>query len=337
MAGDRSRWRWVGPIAALLVFAVVVLILHHQLAHLHVRNVFAHLHTIPQRQVLAALGFTAASYWLLSNYDVLALAYLRRTIPYPRILFTSFIAYSFGHTLGFSAFTGAAIRFRLYATAGVSAIDVATISAFCSLSLGIGLATIAGLSLFLSPTHAAQILHLHHNWSLLAGLVLLTAVAAYAAWATLARGTLELRGWALRAPGPAIGLAQLALSVVDLSLSSAVLWSLLPPDAHIGFVPFLGTYALAVIAGIVSHVPGGVGVFEAVMLLTLPGVPSDALLGSLLAYRGVYYVVPLVFGTLLFGTKELTAQRSRIAWAQELASVYIAPVVPQIAGALSFL
>ena len=337
LAADRSRWRWVGPIAALVVFSVVVLILHRELAHLHVSGVFAHLHAIPRRQVLAALGFTAASYWLLSNYDVLALAYLRRRIPYPRILFTSFIAYSFGHTLGFAAFTGAAIRFRLYATAGVSAIDVATISAFCSLSLGIGLATIAGLSLYLSPAHAAQILHLHHNWSLVAGTVLLAAVAAYAAWATLARGTLELRGWALRAPGPAIGLAQLALSVADLSLSAAVLWSLLPSDAHIGFVPLLGTYALAVIAGIVSHVPGGVGVFEAVMLLTIPGVPADALLGSLLAYRGVYYLVPLVFGTLLFGTKELALQRSRMMRAQELASVYIAPVVPQIAGALTFL
>ena len=334
---DRPRWRWAGPLAALLVFTAVGLILHRQLAHLHVSHVLAHLHAIPRRQVLAALGFTAASYWLLSNYDVLALAYLRRRIPYPRILFTSFIAYSFGHTLGFSAFTGAAIRFRLYATAGVSAIDVATISAFCSLSLGIGLATIAGLSLFFSPVHAAQILHLHHNWSLLAGLVLLTAVAAYAAWATLARGTLELRGWALRAPGPAIGLAQLALSVADLSLSSAVLWSLLPADAHVGFVTFLGIYATAAIAGIVSHVPGGVGVFEAVMLLTLPGVPADALLGSLLAYRGVYYLVPLVFGTLLFGSKELSAQRGRMMRAQELASVYIAPVVPQVAGALTFL
>jgi phosphatidylglycerol lysyltransferase len=102
-------------------------------------------------------------------------------------------------------------------------------------------------------------------------------------------------------------------------------------------VPFLGTYALAVIAGIVSHVPGGVGVFEAVMLLTLPGVPADALLGSLLAYRGVYYLVPLVFGTLLFGSKELAAQRSRMRRAQELASLYIAPVVPQVAGALTFL
>jgi phosphatidylglycerol lysyltransferase len=327
----------VGPLAALLVFAGVVLMLHHQLARLHIGSVFEHLHAIPRAHVLAALGFTALSYWLLTTYEVLALRYLRRAIPYSRILFTSFIAYSFGHTLGFAAFTGAAIRFRLYATACITAIEVATISAFCSLSLGIGLATVAGLSLFLAPAHAARVLHLHHNWSVLVGTLLLGAVSAYALWACLARGRLEMRGWALRAPGAAIGLAQIGLSVMDLSLSAAVLWWLLPPQTHIGFVTFLGVYAAAVIAGIVSHVPGGVGVFEAVMLFALPGVPAEALLGSLLAYRGVYYLVPLVCGTLLFASKELLAQRSALARAQELASLYIAPVVPQIAGALTFL
>jgi phosphatidylglycerol lysyltransferase len=329
--------RWAGPLAALLVFAGVGLLLHHELAQLHVSRVFAHLHSIPRRQVLVALGFTAASYWLLSTYEVLAFAYLRRAIPYTRVVFTSFIAYSFGHTLGFTAFTGAAIRFRLYSTAGVTAVEVATVSAFCSLSLGIGLATVSGLSLLLSPAHAAAVLRLHHNWSLLVGAALLVVVGAYALWACLARSAFEIRGWALRAPGAAIGLAQIALGVLDLSLSSAVLWWLLPSGAHISFISFLGVYAAAVIAGIISHVPGGVGVFEAVILLTLPGVPADALLGSLLAYRAVYYLVPLVFGTLLFGSKELSAQRGRIAWAQELASIYIAPVVPQIAGALTFL
>jgi len=327
----------VGPLATLLVFGAVVLVLHHQLARLHVKSVLHHLHAIPRAQVLAALGFTALSYWLLTTYEVLALRYLRRAIPYTRILFTSFIAYSFGHTLGFAAFTGAAIRFRLYATACVTAIDVATISAFCSLSLGIGLATVAGLSLLLAPAHAARVLHLYHTWSLLVGALLLAAVIAYALWACLARGKLEIRGWALRAPGAAIGLAQIGLSVMDLSLSSAVLWSLLPQQTHIGFVTFIGVYAAAVIAGIASHVPGGVGVFEAVMLFALPGVPADALLGSLLAYRGVYYLVPLLFATLLFGSKELSARRSALARAQQLASLYIAPVVPQIAGALTFL
>jgi phosphatidylglycerol lysyltransferase len=335
---DQNRlWRWAGPLAALVVFAGVVLVLHHELAQLHVKSVLAHMHAIPRRQVFAALGFTAASYWLLSSYEVLAFAYLRRVIPYTRIVFTSFIAYSFGHTLGFAAFTGAAIRFRLYATAGVTAVEVATISAFCSLSLGIGLATVAGVSLLFSGPGAAAVLRLHHNWSVLVGTGLLVAVGAYALWACLARTAFEIRGWALRAPGAAIGLTQIVLGVLDLSLSSSVLWWLLPPEAHIGFITFLGVYAVAVIAGIVSHVPGGVGVFEAVILLTLPGVPAESLLGSLLAYRAVYYLVPLVFGTLLFGSKELSAQRSRIAWAQELASIYIAPVVPQIAGALTFL
>ncbi len=281
--GERGLWRWVGPLATLLVFGAVVLVLHHQLARLHVKSVLQHLHAIPRAQVLAALGFTALSYWLLTTYEVLALRYLRRAIPYTRILFTSFIAYSFGHTLGFAAFTGAAIRFRLYATACISAIEVATISAFCSLSLGIGLATVAGLSLLLAPAHAARVLHLYHTWSLLVGALLLAAVIAYALWACLARGKLEIRGWALRAPGAAIGLAQIGLSVMDLSLSSAVLWSLLPQQTHIGFVSFIGVYAAAVIAGIASHVPGGVGVFEAVMLFALPDVPADALLGSLLA------------------------------------------------------
>jgi phosphatidylglycerol lysyltransferase len=332
-----TLWRWVGPLTALVVFAAVGLILHHQLAHLHVRSIFAHLHAIPRRQILAALGFSALSYWLLTTYEVLALRYLRRAIPYARILFTSFIAYSFGHTLGFAVFTGSAIRFRLYVSAGITAIDVATITAFCSLSLALGLATVLGASLLVTPEHAAHILHLDPRWSQLLGGLLLCAVAAYALWACLARGTLEIRGWALRAPGAAIALPQLLLSVLDLTLSSAVLWWLLPPSAHVPFVTFVGVYAAAVIVGIVSHVPGGVGVFEAVILYTLPNVPADALMGSLLAYRAVYYVVPLVFGTLLFGSKELAAQRGRLAWAQELASIYVAPVVPQIAGALTFL
>jgi phosphatidylglycerol lysyltransferase len=330
-------WRWVGPLAALVVLTAVALVLHRQFAHLHVKRVFAHLHAIPRRQVLAALGFTALSYWLLTTYETLGLAYLRRLLPYPRILLNSFIAYSFSHTLGFAAFTGAAIRLRLYATAGIGALDVATVSAFCSLSFGIGLATISGLSLVLSPAHAARLLHLHQQWSVLVGVLLLAVVCAYALWACLARGTLEFRGWALRPPGPLIALAQIVLGVLDISLSSAVLWSLLPAGAHVGFITFLGVYAAAVVAGIISHIPAGVGVFEAVILLTLPGVPTDALVGSLLAYRAVYYVVPLVFGTLLFGSKELSAQRGRIARARELASAYIAPVVPQIAGALTFL
>jgi phosphatidylglycerol lysyltransferase len=328
--------RWIGPLAALLVFGAVAYVLHGEVARLHFNRVFSDLRAIPRRRALIALGFTGISYWVLSGYDVLALLYLRKRLRYAQILFTSFIASAFGHTLGFAAFTGGAIRFRLYASSGVSAVEVATIAAFASFSIGIGLATLAGISLFLSPQHSAAVLHLSHELTFLLGALLLAAVIAYALWAAFSRGVLEIRGWALRAPGPRIGLPQVALSVLDLSLAGSVLWWLLPPGSHVHFIPFIGAYAIAVIAGIVSHVPGGIGVFETVMLLMLRGVPPEALLGSLLAYRAVYYLVPLLFGATLFGYKELSATRAHFARARARAAMYVAPVAPQIAGGLTF-
>jgi phosphatidylglycerol lysyltransferase len=333
----RTLLRWLGPLAALLVFGVVAYVLHGEIARLRFNRVFAHLQAIPRARVLAALGFTTISYWVLSGYDVLALRYLRKRLRYGRILFSSFIASAFGHTLGFAAFTGGAIRFRLYASAGVTAVEVATIAAFASLSIAIGLGTLAGISFFLSPAQSAAVLPLGHDLTFLAGALLLAAVAAYALWSTFSRGVLEIRGWALRAPGPAIGLSQVGLGVLDLSLAGSVLWWLLPAGSHIGFLPFIGAYAIAVIAGIVSHVPGGIGVFETVMLLIVRGIPPEALLGSLLAYRAIYYFVPLLFGAVLFGYKELSATRAHLARARERASMYVAPVAPQIAGALTFL
>jgi phosphatidylglycerol lysyltransferase len=333
----RSLVPWIGPLAALVVFGIVAYVLHLEVMRLHFSSVLAHLTSIPRAHVLAALGLTTVSYWALSGYDLLALRYLRKRLRYGRVLFTSFIASSFGHTLGFAAFTGGAIRFRLYGTAGVTAIEVATISAFSSLSIAIGLATIAGISLFLSPAQTALVLHLERGWTRVLGALLLATVASYALWATLARGALEIRGWALRAPGPGIGLPQMALGVTDMTLAGSVLWWLLPARSHVAFMPFMGAYAIAVIAGIVSHVPGGIGVFETVILLMLRSVPPDALLGSLLAYRAVYYLVPLLFGATLFGYKEISAQRSRFARARERAAEYVAPVAPQICGALTFL
>jgi phosphatidylglycerol lysyltransferase len=329
--------RWIGPLASLLVFTVVALVLRRELAHLHTREILEELRQTPRLYVAIAFGFTAASYWLLGFYDFLGLRYIGKAVAYPRVLMTSFIANAFGHNLGLAAFTGGAVRFRMYASAGLTAIDVATVQGFCSLTIGIGLATLGGLSLTLEPTHTAAVLHLHPRWAMLVGIMLLSGVGAYAAWCILGRTPIEIRGWALRAPRPALGFAQIVLGMCDLSCSTAVLWWLLPPQAHMGFLTFVGAYAAAVTAGIVSHVPGGLGVFETVIVFALPDVPASSLLGSMLIYRAVYYLAPLMAATLLFGLKELSAQRGPLARAHALASLYIAPVVPQVAGTLTFL
>jgi phosphatidylglycerol lysyltransferase len=331
-----SIWRWIGPLAALVVFGAVAWVLHRELAHLHLHDIFHELRSIPPSAVGAALVITALSYWTLSFYDFLALRYLRKTLPYARMVFTSFIAYAFGHNLGLAAFTGAAIRLRLYASAGLTAIDVVTVQGFCSLTSAIGLATLGGLSLLLEPEQLRAAVHLPAWWTRASGVMLLSAVAGYAICSIFIRRPLEVRGWQLRIPRPAIAFPQIALGLVDLGIASAVLYVLLPPAANISFLAFLGAYAAAVTVGIISHVPGGIGVFETVIILAVPQVPASVLLGSMLVYRAVYYLVPLAVAALLFGAKELEARRASIARAHELASLYIAPVVPQVAGTLIF-
>ncbi len=327
--------RWLGPMAALLVLGGVAYVLHGQLLRLRVPDIAAHLRNIPRAHLLVALALTGADYCLISGYDLLALRYVRKRLRYARVLFTAFIAAAFGHNLGFSAFTGGAIRLRLYTTAGITAVEVATITVFYSLSIALGLTLLAGLALALAPGTAAALPLPFATTPI--GVLLLVAVAVYALWAAFSRRVVEVRGWALRAPGTLIGWGQIALSALDLSLAASVLWLLLPPDAHIGLLPFLGAYVIALTAGIISHVPGGIGVFETVILLMLHGASVDALLGALLAFRAVYYLAPLVVGAALFGYQEINAQRRHLVRARESAATYVRPVAPQVAGTLTFL
>ena len=329
--------RWLGPLGALLVLAGVGYVLHRELARLRPADILAHLRSIPRAHVLAAVALTAASYWLITSYDLLALHYVRRRLRYGRVLFTGFIAAVFGHNLGFSAVTGGAIRLRLYSAAGITAVEVATITVFYSLSIALGLTAIAGLSLTLAPHAAALALHLRTQWIRSAGALLLAAVCAYLLWAGLSRRAIEIRGWALRAPGFTLGLGQTLLAMADLAVEGSVLWWLLPAAAHIGLVPFMGTYVIALTAGILSHVPGGIGVFETVMLLALHQAPTDSVVGALLAFRAVYYLTPLLFGATLFAYQEFHTRRRDLARARRQAATYVTPVAPQIAGSLVFL
>jgi phosphatidylglycerol lysyltransferase len=332
-----ERTRWLRPLAALVVFGVAAFVLHRELAHFHVREVLDNLRAIPRATIMQAFGLTCVSYWLLAFYDVLALRYARKTISYGRKLFTAFIAYAFGHNLTLAGFTGAAVRLRLYASTGLTAIEVATVSGFCSVTALLGLAALAGLSLVTDPSQTASGLHLEEREALLLGSLLVASVGSYLAWASFGRRPLEIRGWALREPGAVIGFAQLALGIADFALAAAVMYVLLPSEADVSYPVFAGLYAAAIAAGLISHVPAGLGVFEAVILLVLPDVQPEKLLGALLAYRAVYYLAPLSLAALLFVGQELRAQRGHLARAQAVASAYFAPVVPQVAATLTFI
>ena len=327
---------WLRPLAVFTLLALAVWSLHRNLGQLHLREILAELHAIPNDILVVALALTALSYWTLGFYDVMALRYAGKAISYARTLFTSFIAYALGNNLSLAAFTGAAVRLRLYTASGLTAVDVATVSGFCSLTIVLGLMELCAAALLLEPDQTASALHLNATGAMVVGALLFLAVVGYVVWSSTSRGKFEIRGWALRPPGATLSVAQLALAALDISLAAAVLWVLLPPEAAIAFLPFAGIYAVAVTAGLISQVPGGIGVFEAIVVLTFPDAPAPKLLGSLLAYRAIYYLVPLVVAAILFLVNEILARGNLLVRAHRLTSAFIAPVVPQVVATLTF-
>ena len=310
--------------------------MERELHSLHLRDVFAAANAVSAHAMWLAAACTALSYALLTGYDLLGFRYLRKSAGVGRATFVSFIANSFGHNLGFASLTGAAVRVRLYADNGLSALEAATISGFCSLTSCLGLATLIGGSLLLRPDSAVGALHMHSGWIIALGGAALLLVMAYWLWARLPERVLEFRGWALHAPGAGLAAQQIILGGVDMAASAAVLWLLLPAGTDVAYIHFVGAYAIAVVAGLLSHLPGGIGVFEAVLLLMMPQVSPEAMLGSLLIYRAFYYLLPLSLAAPLFVLRELALQRSRLLRAHTVASALISPLVPWIGGVLAF-
>jgi phosphatidylglycerol lysyltransferase len=331
--------RWLAPLVSVLAFALVVGFVHHALGQYHLRDIVAELRSIPLPRVAAAAALTALSYLLLTLYDTLGVRYVGKPVPYARTALTSFVAYAFGHNMGLAAFTSTAVRYRIYSTLGFTAIDVATVASFCALTSALGLGVLAG-SAALVAVPGAKALHLGHIWSPLFGGALLAGVAAYVAWASLAARPLAVGSWEARPPGPRLAWAQLVVGIADLSTAAAVLWLLLPASADLGFPAFAGVYAIAVAGGIVSQVPGGLGVFEAILLLALPQVPTPQLLGALIAYRGIYYLAPLVMAAVALLLHEIHMQRSRLVHAGRTAGGWVTPlllpIAPQLIGVLVF-
>ena len=328
--------RLLAAIVPVLIFALALLALHRLGGELRLRDVLVEFKSIAAWRVGAAIALAAGSYLALTGYERLALRYVGTSLPWRRYGLTAFIAYAIGHNLGVPAISGGAVRYRLYSPLGLDAGDIARIVAFCTLSFALGIGTLAGASLLVHAGDAATLLHASAVLSRTTGVLLLAAVAAYVLACARRRAPLRWRGWQLALPSVRLAMSQVMVASVDLLLASACLYVLLPPSAGMSFLGFAGLYMVAIAIGAASAVPGGLGVFESVLILLLTTVPAPQMLGALLAYRLVYYVLPFGVALLLLSTREAHRHRDRIASALNLARKPLDLVVPQAMALLVF-
>lgn len=281
----------------------------NELRHYDYRDVFVSLAALPTNRLYWAIGLTILSYLGLANYDPLAFRYIGHFLAYKKSFFTGFISAAATNTVGFAFLTGSAIRYRFYSAWGVSAIAIAQIILFENISFWLGLFAVSGVMFLFNPLQIPAQLNLPFLSVRPIGVIFLLLVAAYLVGSLCLRQPLTIREQEFRFPTLPISLAQLAISCLDWICATAVLYVLLPASTPLSYTGFLGLYLLAMTAGVVSNVPGGLGVFESIILLLLSSkVPAAIVLGSLLAYRGVYYLLPLIVATGLLGLYEMRSR-----------------------------
>jgi phosphatidylglycerol lysyltransferase len=320
---------------ALLV--LVAFWLHHLLGKYHWRDILERVQAISNTKLLRAAFFTCAGYGCLTLYDALAVRFAGARVPYARVALISFMGYAIGHNVGFNSISGGAVRYRAYTALGLSAKQIATIIAFGTLTFFLGASVLLGVSLLSNAGMSGSVLHVNAWLARVAGGLLLVAVGAYLWLVCTRHAPLKFRKFVVPVPKPRVAFAQIGISCVDMLCATSVLYVLLPREAALGFFAFAGVYLLALAAGAISNVPGGIGVFEFVLLLLMPSVPEDRLLGALIAYRAIYYFTPFAIALVLLGAHEVWIHRAPVVRFARVARAFLTAVTPQAIAIAVFL
>ena len=310
----QRRFARIGTAASVLILAASVYVLWHIGAQVDAAEVKRAFTAATAGQLGAAAGLTAASYLLLTCYDALALRQLGLRIPYRTTALGSFTSYAVSFTLGFPLVTGGTVRYWIYAPKGVSPGRVASLTVIAGLTFWLGMGTVLAFSLIREAGPLAVLVYTNIKINQAAGLAAAAVVAGYLAFVSLKRRAVRIQGWRLELPGLRLSVAQMLIGAADACAGAGVLYVLLPPGHGIAYETFLGVYVFAVMLGIASHAPGGLGVFEATVLLALSSVPREPVLGALLLVRLIYVVAPFLLALALLAVHE-AAGRMRAAQA----------------------
>ena len=301
----RSRWWWVGPLASALIFSASLVVLWFILKEIEPGELARAFANASQRQLLLALGFTALSYLLLTGYDALALKRLGLSIPYRTTALGSFTSYSVAFTLGFPIVTAGTVRYWIYSAKGVRASEVASLTVIAGLTFWLGLGAILCASLLVASGSVAALARTSPLVIQGVGVAVALVTLGYLVWISTGERTVRVRGWNLPLPGLGVTLAQMLLGAAEVCAAAAVLFVLLPGGYELRYETFLAAYIFACLIGIASHAPGGLGVFEATMLVALSRLPFEQVLGALLLFRIIYYILPFVLALVLLALHEI--------------------------------
>lgn len=299
----RKIWK---PLIAVAAISLAAFLLYRTLSRYSMDELLAAVAAIPVARLAAAGGFAAASYLCLSGFDYLALRYVGKPLPYYKAAWASFTSLSLGHNIGLAFLSSGAVRYRFYSRWGLNAEDVAKVILFCGITVGLGLMVLGGAALMLRSDLAVEITGLSKGLVIGLGAVCLLLPAAYLVLAAFLRKPLKIREWSLEMPSLRLAVGQVIVGSVNFAFVAACLHQALAAVTDVAYIGVASVYVIANTTALISHVPGGLGVIESVVMYLLPG---KDLIGPLLVFRFVYFLIPLCIGLVVFLVTELFYKR----------------------------
>lgn len=310
----RIGWHRLGVVLSIAIIACAAYVLYRTLHDLDLHEVIKALRGFSTRDIALAAGFVALGYITLTFYDVFALHTIGRTdVPYRVAFVAGFTSYSVGHNVGASAFTGGAVRYRIYSHHGLSAIEVAKICFVAGFTFWLGNATVLGLGVLYAPQAASAIDQLPPVVNRVLATMILVVLATYVSWVWRTPRTIGRSNWELTLPNGPLTLVQIVIGIVDLACCAAAMYMLVPNDPYIGFITVATIFVSATLLGFASHSPGGLGVFDAAMLVALWQYEKEDLVAGLLLFRVLYYLTPFAIALLILGVREVWLSMAKTA------------------------
>lgn len=327
----KKFFRSIAPLFSILLFAAALWVLNRELSEYHYQDIINHIGEISGYTIALALALTVAGYLVATGLDALSLRYVRHPLDYGRVVLVSFLNYAFNNNMGFAGIAGSSIRYRLYSAWGLSAVEVAKVIAFCILTSWLGFFSLGGVVFLFEPMSVPGALHLPIASVRPLGMVFLLLVVGYLLGTVSRKKPLKIGKWEFAFPPARLFPAQIAIASLDWALAGSVLYVLLPSTETISFPVFIAIFLFAQSAGLVSHVPGGIGVFESVVLVLLSSsLPASVVIGPLLVYRVMYYLLPLAVAALLLGVHEVARNKEGVKQVTSIFGQWVPWLVPNV-------
>lgn len=297
--------------SGLFFFALAAFMIYRQLSKYDLQDLKNALLSIPNRNLLFACAASFIGYVALSSYDYLALKYIRHKLAAWRWMFAGFIGFAVSNNAGHAIVSGGAIRYRLYTRWRIHADEIVRMVTFSGFTYLVACFFLIIIGYVITPEHAFGEGAFSQMTTAVIALVSFIGLLIYLGLSLFYKKTIDIKGLKFEIPTFKMALSQIFIGSIDILMASLVLYCTLIHFIDIPFDVFIGAFIIAQILGVYSQVPGGLGVFELVFSNIIPGNENQAMLfGALIAYRIIYYLLPLILsGMVLFAYEGYLAYR----------------------------